>query len=1012
MIRLVAFAVTSVLLAVFAMALPGETVPVTIGIPNFGPMGNSNYASISADGRYVAFRSEAPGLAPIDTNGAADIFVTDRQTGITTLVSVGMDGTSGNGSSSTPMISANGRYVTFISHANNLVSGDTNIYADVFVRDLSTGTTTLISKSSTGVVGNLLSTNPSISADGKYIAFESLASNLIPFTTIFGSQIYVWNSDLGTLSVASISYAGFYGSNSNSPSISADGRYVAFESSADYLVPNDTNSASDIFIRDMVAGSTVRASVSSAGAQANSRSFDASISGDGHSVAFSSYATNLVSGTGNGFQQGYVRNLVSSTTKRVSVSPTGALGNGDTYITGMSGDGRYVAFWSYASNLVLSDHDTFTDVFVRDLVSNSTSVESLSTAGIQGNSTSYAPFISSDGQFVVFESQATNFTVGDMHHWSDVFLRDRTTGQTSIISVATDVVQGSSPSEVSGISEDGRFVVFSTYARNLVEGEVEGRQIYLRDLLLGTTKRLNVNAAGQPGNGSSAGATFSKDGRFVAFSSSADNLVAEDTNGQWDVFVRDLTSGKTTLASVDSNGVQGNGPSDAGQFSADGRYLVMQSYASNLVPGDTNNKSDVFFRDLVSGTVNRVSVDSLGGEANGYSFGGSLSDDGALVVFSSDASNLVEGDTNGAPDVFTKNLKTGVTERVSLNFEGSQANGGSDSCLISGDGRYVVFTSKASDLVAGDDNNTIDVFRRDLISGATERVSVGSFETPAGQNYYLGSISTDGRYIAFTSDVTSLIPDDTNKVQDVFIRDMLQGKTTRASVDSYGNQANDGSDRVRMTSDARFVAFSSSATNLTHASKLALVQDIFRHEVRLENTVTGTVSVPGYIADLDRLPVDFVLVSVRGGTTTHISNVKMTSDGSYCFSTAATGRFRVLARVKGSLWREYSDVIYLNSSTYTDVNFELRLGDCNGDNYVGTDDYLIFNSAFDCVPGDEGFDLRADLNGDGRVCTDDYMLLNENFDAVGDQAPQANSSEFAQFVLMHANGCRSNSVAQ
>ena len=177
-------------------------------------------------------------------------------------------------------------------------------------------------------------------------------------------------------------------------------------------------------------------------------------------------------------------------------------------------------------------------------------------------------------------------------------------------------------------------------------------------------------------------------------------------------------------------------------------------------------------------------------------------------------------------------------------------------------------------------------------------------------------------------------------------------------------------------------------------------------------TVTGTVSVPGYIADLDRLPVDFVLVSVRGGTTTHISNVKMTSDGSYCFSTAATGRFRVLARVKGSLWREYSDVIYLNSSTYTDVNFELRLGDCNGDNYVGTDEYLIFNSAFDCVPGDEGFDLRADLNGDGRVCTDDYMLLNENFDAVGDQAPQANSSEFAQFVLMHANGCRSNSVAQ
>jgi Tol biopolymer transport system component len=265
--------------------------------------------------------------------------------------------------------------------------------------------------------------------------------------------------------------------------------------------------------------------------------------------------------------------------------------------------------------------------------------------------------------------------------------------------------------------------------------------------------------------------------------------------------------------------------------------VAFESFASNLIPGDTNGASDIFIHDQVTGQTTRVSVASDGTEGNDHTFSPAISADGRFVAFASQAGNLVPGDTNtcgsvipgSCPDVFVHDRQTGTTTRVSVASDGTEANGGNNNPTISGDGRYVAFGSLASNLIGGDTNGAGDIFVRDRQTGTTTRVSVASDGTQANRDSSDASISSDGRFVAFHSFATNLVSSDTNNESDVFVHDQQSGATSRASVASDGTQANSASARPSITSDGRFVAFDSVASNLVPGDTNGII-DVFVHQ--------------------------------------------------------------------------------------------------------------------------------------------------------------------------------------
>jgi Tol biopolymer transport system component len=394
---------------------------------------------------------------------------------------------------------------------------------------------------------------------------------------------------------------------------------------------------------------------------------------------------------------------------------------------------------------------------------------SVDSFGTQGNSNSVYPLISADGRFVVFESAASNLVAGDSNGAQDIFVHDRQTGTTERVSVDSSGTQGNNVSFDPSISADGRFVAFTSFASNLVSGDTNGTSdVFVHDRQTGTTERVSVDSSGTQGNGSCLVPSISADGRFVTFSSFASNLVSGDTNGTSDIFVHDRQTGTTERVSVDSSGTEGNGPCYNPSISADDRFVAFSSDASNLVSGDTNGTADVFVHDRQTGTTERVSVDSSGAQGNGNGYYSSISSDGRFVTFSSSASNLVSGDTNGKSDVFVHDRQTGTTERVSVDSSGTQGNGNGDYPSISANGRLVAFQSDASNLVSVDTNGTFDIFVHDRQTGTTVLVSVDSSGTQGNSFSITPSISADGRFVAFDSLASNLVSGDTNGTEDLF----------------------------------------------------------------------------------------------------------------------------------------------------------------------------------------------------------------------------------------------------
>jgi len=405
-----------------------------------------------------------------------------------------------------------------------------------------------------------------------------------------------------TVRVSIASDGGDTSANSNWPSVSADGRYVAFSSWASNLVANDTNDQSDIFVRDLKTGTTTLVSVASDGTQANGTSFTPSISANGDVIAFKSDATNLVANDTGGHADIFVHVLSTVETIRVSQRPTGVGANEDSIEPSISADGRVVAFSSLASNLVsvpVNATGLCCDIFVHTIATGRNKLGDPMLNG-DGASDSFLPVLSSSGRYLAFGSWGCGIAKDvDCLDESNVYELDMHTGAMSLVSRAY---------------------------------------------------------SGTVGFGCGANPAISADGTVVAFISDGANLVRHDTNAAYDVFVRDMTTGVTTRASVTSKEAQTNGGLGRVTLSGDGQLVTFQSDAWNLVPNDDNLVQDIFVRDLQRGKTLRLSVSTSGAEANAYSANAAISAGGSTVVFESDASNLVRPDHNFTTDIFARAL--------------------------------------------------------------------------------------------------------------------------------------------------------------------------------------------------------------------------------------------------------------------------------------------------------------------------------------------------------------------
>jgi Tol biopolymer transport system component len=407
---------------------------------------------------------------------------------------------------------------------------------------------------------------------------------------------------------------------------------------------------------------------------------------------------------------------------------------------------------------------------------------SLSNDGSQADSDSYQAVVSDDGQVIAFRSSASNLILGHTNEWSDIYLRDLTTSTTELVSLSpTGDPLDYGLNHRPDISDDGQRVVFS--ARYPTSSDRGRSTTVLYDRNLGTRTYLleNVTSGGNP-TGPSRGRInpdLAGSGQFVAFDSwsTLDALfdvgarpLGDDNNATFDIFVHDITTTPTPQlerVSRDALGTEGNGDSIEPSISDTGQWIAFHSYADNLVVGDINGHEDVFVKDRSTAGIKLVSVNPSGFPGNDDSIQAALSGNGLFVAFRSRASDLVAGDTNGRWDIFVRDLTADTTERVSVSTTGMEGNNNSTDPDLSDDGRFVVFRSLASNLVDDDTNVRADIFVHDRSTGQTVLVSRPLTGESNGTSHE-PAISGDGSWIVFESDATNLVANDTNGARDIF----------------------------------------------------------------------------------------------------------------------------------------------------------------------------------------------------------------------------------------------------
>jgi len=742
-------------------------------LDSIDPNGASTSPSVSRNGRYVAFQTAATNIVreSSDQNGVTDIVVRDRVTGDTIRASVASDGTQANQPSARPSLSASGRYVVFDSPATNLVPADGNALADVFIHDTRRRVTERVSVDRAGGDPNGASWSADVSADGRFVVFSSNASDLVDSDLNNQQDVFLFDRATGkTLLVSRPKGGGHANGASNFPRISDNGRYVVFQSSASNLVGGDGNGAPDIFLFERRRRRLRRVSVPVNGGDATGLSVSPEISANGRFIVFASTADDLVPGDSNGQKDVFRLDRRRRTLVKVSTPLSGNGPNGTSASPCVSASGRFICYESVASDLVEADTNNLADIFLADMKRSRQVRVSVSKGLDQGDDHSGLSGVSRNGRLVLFSSRAANLVPGDVGGKQDAFVRDLDTGITERISLGMGSAEANDSSAPIGMTRDERFVLINSLASNLVPGDNNGSgDIFLFDRRNRTTELLSRSSQGVPGDANSWSASISANGRRVAFDSGATNLVAGDNNGVFDIFLRDVALGETTLVSIAHDGSASNGDSLNPRITRDGRRVFFESDATNLVPNDSNGQRDIFLRDLERNTTTLISVSSSGSAGNGDSDQAAISADGRFVAFRSAASNLTADDTNLVADVFVRDLRKGRTLLVSRNASGAVADDASGYPSISGNGRFLAFQSTAGNLAADDTNGQSDIFLLDRKRGRIRLVSRDRLGMDSDGYSVLPRLSENGKYLGFTSMATDLVPADTNFARDGFL---------------------------------------------------------------------------------------------------------------------------------------------------------------------------------------------------------------------------------------------------
>ncbi|HET9229620.1 MAG TPA: hypothetical protein VFR31_23265 [Thermoanaerobaculia bacterium] len=866
--RILRAAVCVAVLLSAGLARASQVELVTRRHPSFDSsevVGVAQESVISADGRWIAFTSTSPNLVPgqSDGNNNTDVFLLDRLSGDLTLVShaAGFPATTGVGVSYDLSISADGRYLVFQSTSHNLAPGQMVTFpADrVYLYDRVADTLTRI------VNGNNASKNPVISKDGSYIAFASAATDLIPgITDANGKEdVFLYERATGTLTLVSRSAAsGSTAANgkSSSPQINADGSFVLYTSEATDMVAGQTegNIGDDVFLYSRGAGTNTLVS----------------------------HVQGLPATTGN------------------QPASFGSLG--------LSDDAAYAVFISGATNLISGQIDSpslWFDAFLYERATGNVTLLSHRDGSPVTASGTGQVSISADGAWITFDSSGVDLVPGqvDLNGFPDVFLVQRATGAVTLVSrqSGTASTAGDDLSTTGVLSEDGRYLLFSSYATNLIPGQTdtnEAGDTFLFDRVAGTSMLVSHadGSSSAAGNGWSGFSQLAGDGSYAAFLSTSSDLTADtDANGGNDLFVFSRSDGSNTAVSLSEPVVRVT-PSEGGLGvpSRDGRFFVLQSQATDLVEGqsDAPGSDDVFLIDRLLGTTTLVShaSGSPATPANQESFAPWISADGKWVAFMSTATDLIPGigQPSGFPkdNIFLYSRESGTLSLVSRNAAtGLSANGGSTTPLISGDGRYVSFYSTATNLVSGQIDTSgfsgYDVFLHDRVTGTTALVSHAAGNPlqatngggGGGQSHW---VSLDGRYVVFSSNAVNLVSGqtDTNGASDFFLYDRVTAAVTLVTHAAGSATATANGPAVpglpALSADGRYFAYLSAATDLVPGQ----VDTNNNPDLFLFDRVTGTNT----------------LVSRKAGTTATTGNggcfavAWISDDGRYvafsCFS--------------------------------------------------------------------------------------------------------------------------------
>jgi Tol biopolymer transport system component len=401
---------------------------------------------------------------------------------------------------------------------------------------------------------------------------------------------------------------------------------------------------------------------------------------------------------------------------------------------------------------------------------------SIATDGTEGDGASYEAAASASGKLVVFGSFASNLVAGDGNGASDIFLRDRRAETTTLLSADSGGNEGNGHSNDPCISASGRWVLFQSNASDLAAGDENSvYDVFLLDRKTGEMRILSQAEDGTPGNGHSYvyGASLSANGRYATFYSDATNLVPGDLNNRVDVFFVDVKTGRISLVSGAQDGTFGDGDSLDPSLSPNGRYVAFHSNSTDLVPGVDNGQYQIYEWDRKTGALHHASPSFLGGPGNDDSYDPVVSSNGASVAFYSDATDLSDGaDTNSRPDVFLYDFRTGTMTRLSDTTEGNQGTGYSYECSISQSGRLVVFYTD-SGLLAEDVNGNYDAYAYDVKIGILRMISKNEDGAVGDGDSYVFStcLTPSGRWMVYSTAASNLVPNDANGEYDVFLVD-------------------------------------------------------------------------------------------------------------------------------------------------------------------------------------------------------------------------------------------------